>query len=216
VKARCWKTAIGQLVKARCWKTAIGQRQLANHRVWLENCRQHTTVLPTTGVLDALHATPLSAVRVVVLGVEPEIVENRASGFAWANPSRVGNSPTLLAIYTAMAHDLPSFGIWGSRLSAQGVLLHNLAPTTTVGGSQFEHWREFSQSVLRALAASERPLVWLVWGNITAAATAALPIPAHHCVLRASAPLTPEFAACNHFSATNKWLTEHGQAPIDW
>ncbi len=62
-------------------------------------------------------------------------------------------------------------------------------------------------------------LVFLLWGSY-AQRKGALIDGNRHCVLRSvhPSPLSAHrgFLGCGHFSAANRYLEAHGQAPVDW
>jgi len=61
--------------------------------------------------------------------------------------------------------------------------------------------------------------VFLLWGN-PAQTKGRLIDGRRHRVLKAPhpSPLSAHrgFIGCGHFSLTNQWLSDHGQAPVDW
>lgn len=133
--------------------------------------------------------------------------------------------PSLRNIYKELRADLglapPAHGHLG-HWARQGVLLLNTTLTVEAGraGSHRRHgWEAFTDSIVAALAASPRPLVFLLWGN-DARKKAGFVASPRHLALTAPhpSPLSAHagFLGCRHFSQANAFLTANGLAPIDW
>jgi uracil-DNA glycosylase len=109
-----------------------------------------------------------------------------------------------------------------TRWARQGVLLLNATLTVRrglAGSHQRRGWETFTDAAIRALATEREHLVFLLWGSY-AGQKAAFIDPQRHLVLRSAhpSPLSAYrgFFGNHHFSLTNKWLTDHGQTPIEW
>ncbi len=200
--------------------------------------RAASSVFPSDAdVFAALRAVPFADVKVVVLGQDPYIRPEQANGLAFSVPRGVRLPPSLRNIYKELEADLgvpPCAHGDLSRWAGQGVLLLNAVLTVREGVS-FSHaghgWERFTDAVIAALSQQRSGLVFLLWGRpaqekvarIDAANSrnsVASGAPPRHLVLRAAhpSPLSASrgFFGCRHFSATNQWLRQHGQAEIDW
>lgn len=176
-------------------------------------------------VFAALARTPPSAVRVALLGQDPYHGEGQAHGLAFSVPRGVARPPSLLNIHKELAADLghptPSHGClecWADR----GVLLLNTVLTVREGeaGSHAGRgWEAFTDSVLTALAARSRPIVFVLWGA-HAQKKAKLVDRTPHRVLRGvhPSPLSAHrgFFGSRPFSKINALLSECGEDPVDW
>ncbi len=84
-------------------------------------------------------------------------------------------------------------------------------------------WEEFTDAIVRLIAAKSEPVVFLLWGSYAqkkAAFVQSIEQGGHHLVLKAPhpSPLSAYngFFGCKHFSKTNAFLEENGMAAIDW
>ena len=80
-------------------------------------------------------------------------------------------------------------------------------------------WEQFTDAVIRAVDAQDRPIVFLLWGRPAQMKKSMLHNP-KHLILEAPhpSPLSAYrgFFGCKHFSQTNAFLEKNGLAPIDW
>ena len=173
----------------------------------------------------ALDLTPLSQVRVVILGQDPYHGPGQAHGLAFSVRPGVRVPPSLVNIYKELQSDLgiaPARHGFLEHWARQGVLLLNSSLTVEQGmaaSHQGRGWERFTDAAVRLVAARERPCAFLLWGS-HAQKKAAFVDPQRHLVLKAPhpSPLSAHtgFLGCRHFSQTNAWLAAQGQPPIDW
>jgi len=87
------------------------------------------------------------------------------------------------------------------------------------GAHQGKGWEGFTDHVVDVLNRERDGLVFLLWGSY-AQAKGRMIDTSRHCILKTShpSPLSAHrgFLGCGHFSATNTWLRQRGQTPIDW
>ena len=80
-------------------------------------------------------------------------------------------------------------------------------------------WEQFTDAILRAVDAQDRPIVYMLWGTPAQTKAAMLGNP-RHLILRAPhpSPLSAYrgFFGCRHFSRCNAFLEKNGVPPIDW
>jgi uracil-DNA glycosylase len=176
-------------------------------------------------VFNALTATPLDSVQVVILGQDPYHGPQQAHGLAFSVRPPIAPPPSLVNIFRELQHDLgiprPSGGCL-EPWAQQGVLLLNAVLTVEDGkpGSHAHRgWERFTDRVIRELNDRREHLVFLLWG-VYAQKKAAFVDRARHLVLEAPhpSPLSAHrgFLGCRHFSQTNDYLCAHGQVPISW
>lgn len=180
---------------------------------------------PPKRIFAALDTTPFGRVKVVILGQDPYHGPGQAHGLCFSVPPGVPVPPSLVNIFAEIERDLgiarPDHGCllpWAE----QGVLLLNATLTVErglAGSHQGKGWEGFTDAVIDALNRDRDGLVFLLWGSY-AQAKGRLIDTRKHLVLRAPhpSPLSAHrgFLGCAHFSRANTWLSEHGQAPIDW
>ena len=108
------------------------------------------------------------------------------------------------------------------KWARQGVLLLNTVLTVRAhqANSHRGHgWEQFTDAILRAVDAQDRPVVYMLWGT-PAQTKAAMLHNTKHLILKAPhpSPLSAYrgFFGCRHFSKCNAFLEKNGVQPIDW
>ncbi len=186
-----------------------------------------TTVYPPAeDIFNALHYTPLSEVKVVILGQDPYHNVNQAHGLCFSVPlSQPEIPPSLQNIYKELESDLgckvPNNG-YLEKWAKQGVLMLNTVLTVRAhqaNSHQGKGWEEFTDAIIRKVNEIDRPVVYLLWGRPAQSKIAMLNNP-KHLILKAPhpSPLSAYrgFFGCKHFSRTNDFLRSNGLEPIDW
>ena len=180
---------------------------------------------PADDIFNAFHLTPLSEVKVVILGQDPYHNVNQAHGFCFSVQPTVEIPPSLENIYKELHDDLgckiPNNG-YLVKWAKQGVLLLNTVLTVRAhqaNSHQNIGWEQFTDAVIEILDQQDRPMVFLLWGKPAQRKKTMLHNP-NHLILEAPhpSPLSAYrgFFGCRHFSKTNQFLEEHGLTPIDW
>ncbi len=177
----------------------------------------------------ALDLTPLNKVRVVVLGQDPYHGPDQAHGLCFSVKPGVRPPPSLVNIYKEMHSDLgitqPNHGFL-EHWANQGVLLLNSVLTVEAhqaASHRGKGWEKFTDAIVQLITASEKPVVFLLWGAYAqkkAAFVRDVNDGGKHLILKAPhpSPLSAYngFFGCNHFSKTNTFLEAQGQEPINW
>jgi uracil-DNA glycosylase len=224
------------------WKDALldefDKPYMRNLRAFLVKERgQRKTVYPRgPEIFAALDLTPLPDVRVVIIGQDPYHGAGQAHGLCFSVRNGVAEPPSLQNIFreinTDMADASVPGGSAGRRLvpgrgcltpwAKQGVLLLNAVLTVEhgrAGSHQGRGWETFTDRIVEILNEQRDNLVFMLWGSY-AQKKGAIVDRARHCVLTAPhpSPLSAHrgFLGCRHFSRANRYLVEHGAAPIDW
>ncbi|MBH0009566.1 uracil-DNA glycosylase family protein [Salinibacterium sp. SWN1162] len=122
-------------------------------------------------VFRAFHRTPLTSVRIVIVGEDPYPDPGQAHGLAFSVPSSYsGPRPVSLSrMYGSLRRDLnieptgDDLTSWADR----GVLLVNVALTHKVGARKpdLQLWWSFTAAVLAVVHDQTRPIAWLAWGD---------------------------------------------------
>ncbi|MBD9480857.1 uracil-DNA glycosylase [Pseudoxanthomonas sp. PXM02] len=213
-----WKARIGDwLVRPEMQELSafLRQRKAAGARIYP----------PGPQIFAAFDATPFDAVKVVILGQDPYHGPGQAHGLCFSVLPGVPVPPSLVNIYKEINADLgiapPNHGCllpW----ARQGVLLLNAVLTVEdgrAGAHQGKGWEGFTDHAIETLAREREGLVFLLWGSYAQAKGKVIDTRRHR-VLRAPhpSPLSAHrgFLGCGHFSATNQYLAQRGQTPIDW
>ncbi len=179
---------------------------------------------PGSQIFRAFELTPVSELKVVILGQDPYHGFGQAHGLSFSVPSGVPAPPSLKNIFREIETDLgvamsgyPDLEKW----ARQGVLLLN-AILTVRSGEAASHskigWEEFTDAVIRYISDNCEGVVFLLWGNF-ARSKSVLVDRSKHCVLEAAHPsplARGAFFGCRHFSQTNEYLASTGRRPIDW
>ena len=186
----------------------------------------HVIYPPADDIFNALHFTPLSEVKVLILGQDPYHNEHQAHGLSFSVlPDQKDIPPSLQNIYKELQDDLgckiPNNG-YLKKWADQGVLLLNTVLTVRAhqaNSHQNKGWEHFTDAVINAVNEQDRPIVYLLWGRPAQSKIPMLTNP-KHLILKAPhpSPLSAYrgFFGCRHFSQTNEFLQFHELEPIDW
>lgn len=176
-------------------------------------------------IFNAFHFTPLSNVKVVILGQDPYHNVGQAHGLCFSVKPDVEIPPSLVNIYQELHEDLgyeiPNNG-YLKKWSDQGVMLLNTVLTVRAHAANSHRgigWETFTDAAIKVLNEQEKPMVFLLWGRPAQNKKAMLTNP-KHLILEAPhpSPLSAYrgFFGCKHFSKTNAYLEDNGLSPIDW
>lgn len=180
---------------------------------------------PADDIFNAFHLTPLSKVKVVIIGQDPYHNVGQAHGLCFSVKPDVEIPPSLVNIYQELHDDLgceiPNNG-YLVKWANQGVLMLNTVLTVRAhmaNSHQGKGWEEFTNAAIKALNEQDRPIVFLLWGKPAQMKKKMLNNP-NHLILEAPhpSPLSAYrgFFGSRPFSKTNQFLEEHGETPIDW
>ena len=177
-------------------------------------------------IFNALHFTPLHEVKVLILGQDPYHNEHQAHGLSFSVlPDQKDIPPSLQNIYKELHDDLgcriPNNG-YLKKWADQGVLLLNTVLTVRAhqaNSHQGHGWEQFTDAIIQAVNAQDRPIVYMLWGRPAQSKIPMLTNP-KHLILKAPhpSPLSAYrgFFGCRHFSQANAFLEKNGIEPIDW
>ena len=190
-----------------------------------EDIKKYTVYPPGKLMFNAFNLTPLTAVKVVIIGQDPYHGRGQAHGLSFSVPDGIAIPPSLKNIYKELHDDLgipiPKTGNL-EKWARQGVLLLNATLSVRAGmaGShQGKGWEEFTDAAIKAVSELRAGIVFLLWGRFAQAKEALIDTSKHY-VLKAAHP--SPFSAhngvfgCRHFSKTNAILRQNGIEEIDW
>lgn len=180
---------------------------------------------PADDIFNAFHLTPLSEVKVVIIGQDPYHNVGQAHGLCFSVKKGVDVPPSLVNIYKELNDDLgckiPNHGCL-TKWAEQGVLMLNTVLTVRAHQANSHRgigWEQFTDAAISALNEQDRPIVYILWGSPAQKKASMLNNP-KHLILKAPhpSPLSAYrgFFGSRPFSKTNEFLTEHGVEPIDW
>lgn len=181
---------------------------------------------PAEDIFNAFHFTPLSKVKVLLLGQDPYHNEHQAHGLSFSVlPDQPELPPSLQNIYKELQEDMgcsiPNNG-YLKKWADQGVLLLNTVLTVRAhqaNSHQRKGWEQFTDAIIQTVNAQDRPIVYFLWGRPAQSKIPMLTNP-RHLILTAPhpSPLSAYrgFFGCKHFSQANEFLKKNGVEPIDW
>ena len=191
----------------------------------VEEKKHHVVYPPGKMIFAAFDRTPLSEVKVVILGQDPYHGPDQAHGLSFSVPTGVPKPPSLINMFKEIRDDF-GYPIPGSgnleKWADQGVLLLNATLTVrahTPGSHQKQGWEQFTDAVIKTISERKEGVVFLLWGAYAQAKEALIDTTKHH-ILKAPhpSPLSASrgFLGCRHFSKTNELLRYQGQSAINW
>lgn len=180
---------------------------------------------PADDIFNAFHLTPLSQVKVVILGQDPYHNVGQAHGLCFSVKPEVAIPPSLVNIYKELHDDLgcgiPNNG-YLVKWARQGVLMLNTVLTVRAhmaNSHRGKGWEKFTDAAIRTLNRQDRPIVFILWGRPAQTKKKMLDNP-RHLILEAPHPSPLSafngFFGSRPFSQTNQFLEAHGLEPIDW
>ncbi|HVS37071.1 MAG TPA: uracil-DNA glycosylase [Gemmataceae bacterium] len=186
--------------------------------------RRHIVYPPEEDVFNAFRYTPYDEAKVLLLGQDPYHGAGQAHGLCFSVRPGVKPPPSLMNMFKELHHDLgckiPNNGClipWAK----QGVMLLNAVLTVRAGepnSHKDKGWEKFTDAAIRALAAKEPPVVFMLWGayaqkkkKLIDAERNPILTAAHPSPLSAA-----RFFGSKPFSAVNEALAELGETAIDW
>ena len=188
-------------------------------------------------IFAALKATPLDAVKVVIIGQDP-YHGGEAHGLSFSVQPGKPLQPSLRnifdALHTDMAHDdVPA--AWKGSVPdgkgcltpwvSQGVLLLNATLTVAAGCARSHRcrgWEEFTNRVVKVVSRKRKHVVFLLWGEDAQQKGEVIENKDCHKILEAPHPQArrkgekERFRDCRHFSEANQYLVSNCIERINW
>lgn len=176
-------------------------------------------------IFNAFNTTPISNVKVVILGQDPYHNPGQAHGLSFSVPHGVPAPPSLVNIFKEQFTDLgipiPKHGNL-EKWARQGVLMLNASLTVEINKPMSHSkigWHLFTDAVIKTISDQKDGVVFMLWGSF-AKSKQELIDKTKHLILTAAhpSPLSAHngFMGCRHFSKANEWLLQKGLTPIDW
>ena len=125
---------------------------------------------PANLIFNAFDKCPFDEVKVVIIGQDPYHNIGQANGLSFSVNEGIKIPPSLLNIYKEIESDLGKTISKSGNLehwSKQGVLLLNATLTVrahTPASHQGKGWEQFTDAIIQAVNAQDRPIVCMLWG----------------------------------------------------
>ena len=189
--------------------------------------QQGKNILPPADMrFNALKATALNQIKVVILGQDPYPTQGHAHGLSFSVLPTVKPLPrSLNNIYKELKSDVGIDNKHTGYLqpwAEQGVLLLNTVLSVEEGNAnshQKRGWERFTDEIIKAVNAQDNPVVFILWGA-PAQKKAALIDETKHLIIKSAhpSPLSAKngFFDSKPFSRSNAFLVEQGRTPINW
>lgn len=220
------------LIKNDEWKQALGpcfrSKQTAKIDKWVTSIYSgEETIYPKKkNLFEALNLTPLSNVKVVILGQDPYHGPNQAHGLSFS----VENSsppPSLVNVFKELTTEGFSTPAHGGNLTSWatcGVLLLNTSLTVVKGrpGSHANEWLNITSAIIRIVSETQKNVVFILWGKhaLNAVISNALVDETKHKIISAGHPSPMNtlgtFSGCKCFTKANSFLVSKGVKPVNW
>ncbi len=214
------------------WKLALADELTSQN---MDNLREFLrqeysagkTIYPKgSQMFNAFNLTPLSEVKVVILGQDPYHGPGQAMGLSFSVPKIIPKPPSLNNILKEMADDIgtvPSRHGDLTHWAKQGVLLLNASLTVEegdAGSHQGKGWEQFTDAVIDVINKQTEHTVFILWGS-KAKLKGKFIDTDKHLILSAvhPSPLAANrggFFGTKPFSKANEYLIQHGKSVIDW
>ena len=186
----------------------------------------------------ALQLTPVSSVKVVIIGQDPYHSPRLAQGLAFSIPADIPTNSrefpsSLRNISKALA--IEGFGPLTNgdlhHWAEQGVLLLNTALSVKIGeAGSHTHlgWKSLVDQIIISLSKQKSGLTWMLWGGHAQSKFDLIANGEGQNILLSSHPsglgvyktdkpfLEKTGGSCKHFLRANDWLIARGQKPIQW
>lgn len=174
----------------------------------------------------ALEMVSPEDVKVIILGQDPYHGAGEAHGLAFSVPDGVKMPPSLRNIFRELSDDLnvpPPLATDLTHWAKQGILLLNTALTVapdSPGSHAKIGWKRVTDAIISALADSDRPRVFVLWGKHAQGKRALIEGNKAHLILESAHPsplsVYRGFLGSRPFSQINQWLLKQGQSEINW
>ena len=184
----------------------------------------HTVFPPSQDIFNAFALTPLSEVKVLILGQDPYHEPGQAHGLCFSVRKGVSLPPSLRNIYKELYDETgipPAANGDLTKWAQSGVLLLNTVLTVRRGQANSHKgmgWEIFTDHVIQKLNERSKPIVFILWGSNARSKKQLITSP-QHLILEAQhpSPLSAKgFFGCGHFVKCNEFLDVHGIERVDW
>ncbi|QUM82176.1 uracil-DNA glycosylase [Moritella sp. 5] len=177
-------------------------------------------------VFQAFSLTPLSDVKVVILGQDPYHGPEQAHGLCFSVLPGIKIPPSLRNMYKELTTDIDGFATpdhgYLVEWAQQGILMLNTVLTVEQAKAHSHAksgWETFTDHVVELLNQQDEEIIFVLWGNHAKKKGRHIDRSRHH-VLEGvhPSPLSASrgFFGCQHFSSINARLQSRHQQSINW
>lgn len=193
----------------------------------IEKAYSTTTVFPPKDkIFNAFSLTPLSNLKVVILGQDPYHGVEQAQGLAFSTPMNIKNPPSMRNILKEIEEDLKTKSTCEdgdlNPWAKDGVLLINAILTVEESKPKSHHklgWETFTDNLIKFISANTKDIIFILWGSSAIKKEKIIDTSKHH-ILKGvhPSPLSAYrgFFGCKHFSKTNEILKRIRKDEIKW
>ncbi|MAD42483.1 MAG: uracil-DNA glycosylase [Arcobacter sp.] len=186
-----------------------------------------TTVFPPKEkIFNAFDLTPMSNLKVVLLGQDPYHSAGQAQGLAFSTPCDVKNPPSMRNILKEISSDLNKKSTCEdgdlNPWAKDGVLLINAILTVEEAKPKSHHklgWEKFTDNLIKFISLNTKDIIFILWGASAIKKEKIIDTSKHY-ILKGvhPSPLSSYrgFFGCKHFSKTNDILKQLGKAEVRW
>jgi uracil-DNA glycosylase len=189
---------------------------------------------PKELVFNIFNLVPINNIKVVIIGQDPYIRKNEATGMSFSVPKTTKIPPSLVNIYKELQNDtqtnftIPNHGDL-TPWTTQGVFLLNASLTVLEGksNSHQKYWQPFTNNFITYLSTNYENIVFCLWGNFAKSKEKFIKNNEKHYIIKTAHPSPLSIAHegsifekkwfGNHqFSKINDYLLQNQKKPIDW
>ncbi|MEX0360413.1 MAG: uracil-DNA glycosylase [Allomuricauda sp.] len=188
--------------------------------------QQYTCYPKGKDIFAAFDHCPFYETKVVIIGQDPYHGPNQANGLCFSVKDGIPHPPSLVNIFKEIKTDVekpyPQSGNL-ERWAQQGVLLLNATLTVRAhqaGSHQNKGWEKFTDAVIKTISSQMEGIVFLLWGGFAKKKISLIDKTKHHILTSGHpSPLSANrglWFGNQHFTSTNKLLTQMGKTLISW
>jgi uracil-DNA glycosylase len=175
-------------------------------------------------MFSAFNHTPLTEVKLVILGQDPYHGPGQAHGLSFSVTAGTKVPPSLRNIYKELTANLSIQNTSGDLTpwAQQGVLLLNSVLSVRknkAASHRDQGWESFTDAVINVINEQCDHVVFMLWGSYAQKKGRVID-PDKHLVLTAPhpSPLSAHrvFLGCQHFSKANDYIKQHHNTEINW
>jgi len=207
-------------------KDEFNNEYFASLKEFLIKEKKQYTIFPKgSKIFEAFNRTPVSKVKVIIIGQDPYHGEGQAHGLCFSVQKGIKIPPSLRNIYKELQSDIgitpPIHGDL-SKWSDNGILLINSILTVRANQASSHKkkgWEIFTDAVIRNISNQQNNCVFILWGNFAQQKKKFIDQTKHLIIESVHpSPLSAYggFFGSKPFSKTNNWLVQKNIEPIDW